>query len=281
MRYAYYPGCSLESTAREYDLSARAACGALGMEFTELADWSCCGATSAHSINHLLALALPARNLALAGEAGLDLAVPCSACYSRLKNADYVLRRDEAERRRVEEAVRVGYNNPVNVYSLLEAVVRGAGLETVAGKVSRPLSGLKLACYYGCLLLRPPEVTGFDDPDEPVLLDLLMEALGAEAVRWFYKTDCCGASLSLSESGAAGGLVNIILQTAGEAGANALVTACPLCQNNLEMRRPEHAGMPVFYFTELMGLAFGLPQSNTWFQKHLVDPKPLLNSLGL
>ncbi|HAR94956.1 MAG TPA: heterodisulfide reductase subunit B [Deltaproteobacteria bacterium] len=280
MKYAYYPGCSLESTAKEYDYSARAACGHLGIELAELKDWSCCGATSAHSTSHLLSLALPARNLALARDAMLDIAVPCSACYSRLKNADYVMRRDDAARREVEEAAGIDYRSKISVYSLLEAVVIGAGLKAVAEKVKKPLKGLKIACYYGCLLVRPPVVTGFDDTENPVLLDRLMETLGAEAVQWSYKTDCCGASLALSESGAVNGLVGVILEMASEAGASALVTSCPLCQANLEMRRAEDITLPVFYFTELMGLAFGLQDYRGWFQKHLVDPQPLLHSLG-
>lgn len=281
MKYAYYPGCSLESTAREFDLSARAACAAMGVELAELEDWNCCGATSAHSTSRLLSLALPARNLSLAAQAGLDVAVPCSACYSRLKTADYEMRRDQATRRLVEEAAGIDYKSPVNVYSLLEAVALKANLDTVTGKVVRPLSGLRAACYYGCLMVRPPSVTSFDDPENPVIMDHLVEALGAAAVPWSYKTDCCGASLALSESGPVNGLVGIILEMAGEAGANAIVTACPLCQANLEMRRGADCEIPVFFFTELMGLAFGLPDCGAWFKKHLVDPLPLLASLGL
>lgn len=280
MKYAYYPGCSLESTAREYDLSARAVCQALGMELVELDDWNCCGATSAHSTNHLLALALPARNLALAGEAGLDLAVPCSACYNRLKSADHAMGQEPETRRRVEEAAGIRYARPVRVYSLLEAVVSGAGLEGVARQVKRPLKGLKLVCYYGCLLVRPPAVTGFDRAENPVFMDKLMEALGAEAIQWSYKTECCGASLALSSSATVEGLVGVLLDMAEEAGARAVVTSCPLCQANLEMRRRDPRGMPVFYFTELMGHAFGLAESRTWWQKHLVDPLPLLNQIA-
>lgn len=281
MKYAYYPGCSLESTAVEYDLSARAACVRLGIELVELDDWNCCGATSAHSTNHILALALPARNLALAGEAGLDLVVPCSACYNRLKVTDHLLRQDKELHRRMGEVTGTDYRNPVTVRSLLETVVTGAGLGAVAEKVVRPLSGLKVACYYGCLLVRPPAVTNFDNAENPVLLDRLVEALGAGSVRWFYKTDCCGASLAMSRGEMVTGMVGVILDRAQEAGANALVTACPLCQANLEMRRSEACGLPVFYFTELMGLAFNLPDCRNWFKKHLIDPQPLLASLNL
>lgn len=281
MRYAYYPGCSLGATAKEYDLSVRAVCKALGMELSELDDWSCCGATSAHSTNHLLGLALPARNLALAGEAGLDLTVPCSACYNRLKSADYAMRQDQETHRLVEETAGIKYRRPVNVYSLLEAVVSGVGFDAVKEQVKQPLKELKVACYYGCLLVRPSAVTGFDRAENPVLLDKLMETLGAKAVPWSYKTECCGASLALSSSETVNGLVAVLLNMAEEAGAQAVVTSCPLCQANLEMRRQDPCKMPVFYFTELMGYAFGLPESPVWFDKHLVNPRPLLNSLGL
>lgn len=281
MKYAYYPGCSLEFTAKEYDFSSRVVSAHLGLELVELEDWNCCGATSAHSTNHLLALALPARNLALAAAAGLDLAVPCSACYSRLKLTGYQLRENPELCRQIEQVAGIAYHQQVEVYSLLEAVVTGVGLEVVAEKVVRPLTGLKAACYYGCLLVRPPAVTKFDDPENPVLMDRLIQVLGGKAVRWFDKTDCCGASLAMSRAEMVTGMVSSLLDHAREAGANAVVTACPLCHANLEMRRREDCSLPVFYFTELMGLSFNLPHCRSWLKKHLVDPLPLLASLAI
>lgn len=282
MKLSYFPGCSLSSTAKEYDMSAKAVCNALGVELVELKDWVCCGATSAHSTNHKLSIALPSRNLALAQESGLDLAVPCSACYSRVKKADYNMRNDENMRSEVERIVEFKYNGSINVYSLIEAMVSKIGVDTIAQNVKKPLKGLKLVCYYGCLLVRPPEVTCFDNTENPVSLDNVMKALGAEVIPWSYKTDCCGANLGLTSSGVVQGMVGRLLDAAREAGAMAIVTACPLCQSNLEMRRKErNTELPAFYFTELVGMALDLPDCNKWLNLHLVNPNPLLQSLTL
>lgn len=282
MKLSYFPGCSLGSTAKEYDMSARAICQALGIDLVELKDWVCCGATSAHSTNHLLSIALPSRNLALAQEAGVDLAVPCSACYSRVKKADYAMRNNDDMRNEVEKIVDFKYNGKVNVYSLIEALVSTVGVDTIAKSVKKPLKGLKVVCFYGCLLVRPHEVTCFDNKENPVSLDNVMKALGAEVMPWSYKTDCCGANLGLTSSSVVQGMVGRLLDAAKEAGAMAIVTACPLCQSNLEMRRKEYSTeLPAFYFTELIGMAMDLPDYNKWFNLHLIDPKPLLQSLSL
>ncbi|MCL6638645.1 MAG: CoB--CoM heterodisulfide reductase iron-sulfur subunit B family protein [Firmicutes bacterium] len=282
MELSYYPGCSLEASAKEYNLSALTICKALGIKLTELEDWVCCGATSAHSTNQLLASTLPSQNLALAQDAGLDLAIPCAACYNRMKRADHILRHDEAKRKQIEAIVEFKYTGQIRVMSLLEAIVDGFGIDNVAKKVTTPLTGLKVACYYGCLLLRPPEITCFDSPENPVLFDRLMKSLGAEPVKWSYKTECCGASLGLTAVNTVQNMVTRILAMAEEAGGQAIVTACPLCQSNLEMRREDRRkGIPVFYFTELIGIALGLPDSKNWLVKHLIDPVPLLRSMSI
>jgi heterodisulfide reductase subunit B len=279
---SYYPGCSLEASAKEYNQSAQAVCQALGIKLRELKDWVCCGATSAHSTNPLLAQALPSQNLALAQEAGLDLAIPCAACYNRLKRADHALRYNEIKRKQTEAIVDFKYTGQVRVMSLLEAIIKSSGIDNVAKKVTSPLNGLKVACYYGCLLLRPTEITCFDNPENPVLFDQLMKPLGTEPVKWSYKTECCGANLGLTASETVKGMVTRILDMADEAGAQAIVTACPLCQTNLEIRRKNlNEGMPVFYFTELIGMAMGLPDSKNWLDKHLIDPVPLLRSMSI
>lgn len=282
MKFSYYPGCSLEATAKEYDLSARAVSAALEVELSEIQDWNCCGATSAHSTNHFLGIALPARNLALAQEAGLDVAVPCSACYSRLKMADYLCRENEAIRNKMEDILGFKYQGKVKILSLLEVFTTKVGLMKISAAVTRPLAGLKLTCYYGCLLVRPPELSSFPQPEYPVFLDELMNALGAESVPWSYKVECCGASLGLVHSAIVRKIVSRLLRSAKEAGAQAVVTACPLCQANLEMRREkEDKDLPVFYFTELMGISFGLKNTQTWLKKHLIDPVRLLASVNL
>ncbi|MFZ5643960.1 MAG: CoB--CoM heterodisulfide reductase iron-sulfur subunit B family protein [Bacillota bacterium] len=281
MDLSYYPGCSLESSAKEYNHSALAVGKALGINLVELKDWSCCGASAAHSINHLLSVALPSRNIAIAQEAGLDLAIPCAACYNRVKKADYILKNDECKRKELEDIASFKYSGNVNIVSLLEAYSTKLDLKEIAGKVKKPLKGLKVACYYGCLLLRPPEIACFDNPENPQSMDTLMKAIGAEPVKWSYKTDCCGAGLSITSSQTVTKMVTRLLDMAEEAGAQAIVAACPVCHLNLESRRDNRPTTPAFYFTELMGLALGLNESNDWFSKHIVDPLPLLRSLSL
>lgn len=282
MKLSYFPGCSLESTAKEYDMSARSVCKALDLELVELEDWVCCGATSAHSTNHTLSITLPAKNIALAQELGADLAVPCSACYNVLKKTDYTLRNDENMRAKTEQITGFKYNGEINILSLLEAVVTKVGVKSIAKSVKKPLQGLNVVCYYGCLLVRPPEVTQFDNRENPESLDNIINSLGARAIPWAYKTDCCGASLSLTSADIVQKMVGRLMDAAKEAGANAIVTACPLCQSNLEMRRQKgDTGIPAFYFTELIGLALDLPDTDRWLKLHLVDPLPLLKSLSL
>lgn len=282
MDLSYYPGCSLESSAKEYNQSALSVSKALGLNLIEIEDWICCGATSAHVTNHMLANALPAKNIALAQESGRDMVVPCASCYNRLKRADHSLRHEPDLKREIEEIVDFKYTGQVKVMSLLEAFATRVGPDQIAKQVTKPLEGLKLACYYGCLLVRPREITGFDNPENPQSLDTLMTSIGARPLMWSYKTECCGGNLSLTAGNAVRKMVSRLLEMAGEAGAQAIVTACPLCQMNLEIRRENnHNSIPSFYFTELIGLALGLTDSNSWFAKHIVDPFPLLRSLSL
>ncbi len=276
MRYAYFPGCSLHSTAADYDRSARAVCGRLGIELAEIPDWNCCGASSAHMTDERLALALPARNLAAAEKEGLDVVAPCAACFNRLKITWHEVRHGEAAKLLADLGIE--YTGRSGVKSLLEVIARDYGAEKLAGQVVRSLEGLKVACYYGCLLVRPQEIMDFDDVENPTVMDGLMEALGAEPVPWSHKTECCGASLALSRSDLVASLVGRILAAAKEAGADALVTACPLCQANLDMRQREAAraagedfNLPVYYFTDLVGLALGLGPAELDLGKKMVD----------
>lgn len=280
MDYSYYPGCSLHSTGLEYGLSTRAVFEHLDIGLVELSGWNCCGASSAHAMSHTLAFALPARNLALAQEAGHDLVAPCAACFNRMKAADYTLRTNPQERARIEAVVGFHFTGEVTVRPLLAVLYEDYGLEALAAKVRYPLEGLKVVPYYGCLLVRPPQITQFDDPDQPQVMASLLRAIGAEVMPWSHATDCCGAGLSLSRSDIVQKQVSRLVERAREAGAEALVTACPLCQVNLEMRQTSEPKMPAFYFTELLGLAFGLPQAEKWWGKHLIDPLPALRSAG-
>ncbi len=277
--FTYYPGCSLESTASEYDASVRAVFKALQVELNEIEDWNCCGATSAHSLDPLLALALPTRNISLAQAAGKDIVMPCAACFNRHKTADYELRHDPQKRAQLEQIIGFTYQGNIAVRPILDVIVTQIGLKSVAERVVRPLRGLKAVGYYGCLLVRPPRVTQFENPENPQWMNQLISVLGAEAVPWSYATECCGGGLTLTKSDIAARLVSNLADHAREAGAQTIVTSCPLCQLNLEMRQREDPKMPIFYFTELIGLAFNLTEASGWWKKHLINPLPLLDQV--
>lgn len=281
MSYSFYPGCSLHSTGLEYGRSTTAAFAQLGLELDELPEWNCCGASSAHVFSHTLALALPARNLRIAQEAGKDLVVACAACYNRLRAADRSMRSDPEMRKRVEEVVGFTYDHPIQVRPTLAVLAEDVGWEKVSAQIKRPLAGLKVVSYYGCLLVRPPEIAEFDNPNDPQVMPGLLRTLGAQVMPWSNATDCCGAGLSLSRSDVVRELVGRLADRCLEAGAQAFVTACPLCQVNIEMRQSKPEKVPSFYFTELLGLALGLPEAEGWWRKHLIDPRPLLRSLSL
>jgi heterodisulfide reductase subunit B len=283
LKYAYYPGCSLQSMAREYDLSVRAVCSHLGIELAELPDWNCCGASSGHSTSRRLASALAGRNLALAEGMKMDIAVACPACYIRLRSAQNEMKQDKEQRDELMRLTELSYQAKYGTRHMLDIIVNSVGLENLKSKVVKPLKDLKLAAYYGCYLVRPPEIVGFDDPENPQCLDTLLEVLGAEILDWSGKVDCCGGSLSLSKRDIANQMVTELIEMARQAGAEALVTACPLCHVNLEMRQSGGNGhkLPVFYFTELIGLAMGLTEAKFWLRRHLISPSGLLNSVGL
>ncbi|MHB8172244.1 MAG: CoB--CoM heterodisulfide reductase iron-sulfur subunit B family protein, partial [Thermincolia bacterium] len=195
MKYAYYPGCSLHSLAAEYDHSVLEMCGRLGIEMKEIPDWNCCGASSAHSTNHLLSLAIPARNLAIAEEQGLDVVAPCAACYQRLATVQHETRRDAKIKEKVNKVLGGRtYEAKNEVKSILDILVE-YGIDNLAAKVEKPLAGVKVACYYGCYLVKPPKICSVDDAENPMKMDKIMEALGAEVIQWPYKSECCGGSL--------------------------------------------------------------------------------------
>lgn len=279
MKYAYYPGCSLKSTAKEFDESARAVCQQLGVELEEIDGWVCCGASSGHSLDRWVSLALPARNMAIAEKDGLDVAVCCAACFLRLMHTRHEVQADEKVRANVEELIGMPYQAKHRVRHMLDIIGNEVGMEALQAKVTRPLSGLKVASYYGCYLVRPPKVTHLDDPENPVLMDNIMKALGAEVVDWPGKVDCCGGSLSLTTRKVVTRLVGDIGESARAAGADVIATACPLCQANLDSRQASN-GLPVLYFTELIGLALGLPGVGKWLGKHLIDPTRSLKAIA-
>ncbi len=282
MEFSYYPGCTSHSTSVEYSLSSEAVLRALGVELLEIEDWNCCGAAAAHSLNRLLSLCLPARNIAKTQERGLPLVVPCAGCFNNLKGAETALKKRGELAGQVEKIVGFKYSNETEILALIDVVVNRIGMEKVKEKVTRPLSGLKVASYYGCALVRNPKITQLDDAENPRYMDRVMEALGATPVEWSYKTECCGADLALTHGGTVVEMVNRIVEMAGEAGADCIACSCGLCQANLEMRQKRKGeGVSVFYFTELMGLAMGLKGENRWWKKHMSDPTRPLRSLNL
>jgi heterodisulfide reductase subunit B len=282
---AYYPGCSLHSTAAEYDHTVRAAAKALDLELVEPPGWVCCGSTPAHSTDHTLATVLPIRTLATVEQMGLDtVTAPCSACFARMKTAAHTVAQDEDMAKEVEEQIGYAYRGTVAVQHLLDTLVDRAGLEKIKTSVEKPLKGLKVACYYGCLVTRPPKITQAEHAEYPMKMDYLMRALGAETVDWSYKTDCCGGALTLTQTPLALEMTGKILKNAHDCGADAVVTVCPLCHMNLDARQSQidlDFQMPILYATQLMTLAFGLGSKASALHKNLVDPRPVLEEKGL
>jgi len=262
---SYYPGCSLEGTAKEYDVSARAVCGALGVSLEELPDWSCCGASSARRTSEGLAVALPARNLDIAAGLGRDLLIPCAACYNRMKAA---------------QAAR-GTEDALAVVNLPELLARPELIGRLRERIVRPLAELPVVPYYGCLLTRPAKVTGSPTPFNPTTMDDVLFAAGANVKRWSDKTTCCGASFTLAETGIVRRLCTELGNAAAEAGARAFAVACPMCMANLDTRQQVDPAVPVLYLTELLALAMGLADVQSCWAGHRIDPRPLLREYGL
>ena len=276
----------MEGTAHDYQKSSLAVSKVLGLALPEIPGWTCCGSTSAHQTDHLLSLALPAKNLVAAE--GKTVAVGCAACYSRLKTANYEIAKDAETRKTVAAVVGKDYDGKTEILHLLEILARDVGMRKIAQAVKRPLKGLKLVTYYGCLLSRPPEVTKFDDAENPTLMDQVLEAAGATILEWPHKTECCGAGYSITDVGIVKRLTREILAMAKAAGAGAIATACPLCQMNLDLRQKdteqasgEIFDLPVFYFTQLLGLAFGISRKDLGLRSLVVSPKKVLAEIGI
>ncbi len=286
MRLAYYPGCSLDASAIEYNLSTRKSVSFFGLELEEIPDWGCCGATSAHSTDKLLSVALPARNLAIAEREGLDVLAPCAACYNRSRATEHLVREDAVLRQKVEEAIGMPYSASNRTLSILEVLVQKVGIDNIAAKVTNPLKGMRPACYYGCLLVRPVEYTGFDDPEYPQSMDNIMKALGASPVKWSHQTECCGASLVTTRPDVGLKMAYTILKNAIEQGADSIVTACPLCHMNLDMRQAQvektlgvKINLPVYYVTELVAVACGASPQEVGIHRHFVEAVHLITHL--
>ncbi len=288
MNVAYFPGCSLHGLASEYDRSARLVCRHLGINLEEIEDWNCCGATAAHSLDHKLSVSLGARNLNLVKKMNLHMVTaPCAGCFNRLKTASYELRHNPSMAEEVAAIIKAPAPVETEVSNLLQLFVEQTGVSAIAQKVVRPLSGLKLAAYYGCLLTRPQRIAQFDASEQPVSLDQLLKALGAEPVIWSHKAECCGGGYAASETDIVIDLGGQVLEAARQAGAQAIVVACPMCQANLDTRqkaievnRGQKYNLPIIYFTQLMGLAFGYSLRQLGFNQQLNSAVTLLKQRG-
>jgi heterodisulfide reductase subunit B len=276
MTLGFYPGCSLKGSSREYAESVLTVAKAFNIELEEINDWNCCGATAAHNLNKELSLALPARILSLAEKQGLkEIVVPCAACYSRLTVTKHELSKDPELKKVVTEANGLDYNGNVEVLNIIQMLDKYI-TPNLEGRVVKPFKH-KIACYYGCLLVRPHEILEFDREEDPQSMDQLMLKAGATPIDWAFKTECCGAGLSVSRTSSVGRLSGKIIGDAKDRGAEAIIVACPMCHSNLDMRRSEinsflgeKVDIPVLYVTQVLGLALGLDREKLGLNRHFV-----------
>ncbi len=275
MILGYYPGCSQKGSALEFEMSLLKVAEALGISLKEIEDWSCCGATSAHVTNHRLSNALAMRNVMLAEQQGLEnMVAPCAACYNRLMTAKSEFGNRSYVRADVENILSSHIKNEAGVFNVLELLLN-AGIDNIVKNRKRDLEALRVACYYGCLLVRPAAITGFDDCEQPSSMEKLVEATGAKSVDWNSRIECCGAAHSIARRDIVVELSKKILEDAKRHGANVIAVACPMCHTNLDMRQrvmkrlySNHEELPVLYITELIGLSFGMSEAELGIDLH-------------
>jgi heterodisulfide reductase subunit B len=293
MKLAYYPGCTMKTDAKNFDESTHSSAEALGIELIEPTRWNCCGTVHALAKDNVMNYLAPIRNLIRVEQMNEEelvddkrVVTQCAMCYNTLKRANLAAKADPDKMGKIRDIMEKepNYQGSVSVVHMLE-LIKGLGWDEVKSKVVKPLDGLKVSPYYGCLLLRPREY-GIDDPDHPTVMEDLIEALGGEVVDNPYKAKCCGAYHAVHMKEVAADLSHRILRQAQEAGADIIVTACPLCQFNLGDRQDEikkhqreFEGIPVVYYTQLMALAFG--KEGTGFEQNVPDPVPVLEEKGL
>ena len=277
MKTGIYPGCSLNGSSRDYNESVFALAEAFGLKLEQVPDWNCCGATAAHNLNKDLSLALPARILSLAEQNGMDdIIVPCAACYNRLTVTKNELKKDPELKNRISELIEMNYTGSSRIINVVEWIDKYIVPE-LEGKIVKPF-GHKVACYYGCLLVRPYKVLGYDRPEDPQSMDLVMTKIGATPVYYPYKTECCGAGFSISRTDIVADLSGKIIDDAESRGAEAIIVACPMCHSNLDMRRNDinkywnkKFEIPVIFMTQAVGLALGLSAEKVGLKRHFVD----------
>ena len=280
MNIGYYPGCALHGSSNDYDQSLKACLGALDVSLQEVKDWICCGATAAHSLNHKLALALPARNLAMAERDGFkEVFAPCPLCSMQLLKVRKAVA-DDSVRKELSQIVEAEIRGDAEVLNLIQ-LFENIGGDRLKTAVKQPLESMTAACYYGCLLLRPPDVVKFDDFEQPKSMEALLAVLGAKTVDWSYKTECCGAGMTMASEDTVLELAYKILTNAVEHGANCVVVACPMCHVNLDMKQAaverkygKKLCLAVYYLSDVVGLALGLSGEQLGIDRHFVTPAP-------
>ncbi len=287
MKYVYYPGCSAESTARDHHMSILEVARALDIDMAELKGWTCCGSTPAHHTDKLLSLSLPAANLLKARDTTLDMVVSCAACFNRMKVANHEIRTNPDIKKQVANILGKEYDGSVEIRHFIDVLLEDTGIERIKNAFTHSLNGLKVVSYYGCLLVRPHEVTKFDDPENPVSMDRLVEAMDGEALDWPHKVECCGGGFALSRPDIVIELSDGILGMAEAAGAQCIAVACPMCQVNLDLRQKDinrkmnrNYNLPVVYITQLLGLCLGISQKRLGIKKCIVSPMPVIKSLS-
>ncbi len=286
MNLAYYPGCSALGTSKDYEISTFAVCKALGISMNSIEDFNCCGSTPAHAMSHELSTALAARNIRLAASSGAKkILTSCPSCLGNLKTAKARMENEEFKNT-VDALLDTPTDELLDSYSVLQYIVEEIGLDAIKEKVVKPLNGVKIACYYGCLLTRPPKIMNFDDVEFPMSMDKILTALGAECVPYPLKTECCGAAHGIANKKMTSNLSSRLIERAREFKVDAIAVACPLCQMNLDLRQSQAEKMfdevydiPALYFTQLMGIAFGLKDEEILLGKLVVSPKELLQKI--
>lgn len=286
MRYAYYPGCSAESTARDQYMSVNEVAKALNIELIEPKGWTCCGSTPAHHTNKHLSIALPAANLLMAQKMGLDMVVFCAACYNRMKVANHEIQSNPEIRKEIAATLGEDYDGSVKVRHFVEVLIKNIGVKKLQDAFTHSLAGLKVASYYGCLLVRPQEVTNFDDPENPTILDSLVLLMGGESIDWPHKVECCGGGFALSRTDIVVELSNSILGMAKASGAQCMSVACPMCQVNLDLRQSDinkaknkDYQLPIVYISQLVGLCLGISAEKLGMDKCVVSAKPVIERM--
>jgi heterodisulfide reductase subunit B len=287
MDYLYFPGCTLYTKAKNFDQTARDCSLLLGFELKELSNWTCCGATFPLATDNLMALLPPARILARAKEEGTTLTTLCAICFNVIKRTNRLLQDDGEKRDKINHFIEKEYQGDLRILHYLEILKQDLGFTQLKEKIKRPLIGLKAAAYYGCMLLRPFEEMKFDDKEKPTLFEEFLRSLGAEAIDYPFKIECCGSFQSVGSPEVATECAYRILESAIKNGAETIVSTCPMCTFNIDHKQADikekyldFKPIPVLYFTQLLGMAMGLPYHSLGFEQNAVDPLPLLKEKG-